>query len=100
MNSSLYQIANTHDASQIILGGTRSPNDWYPKARPQTTIDILRKAIALAPELAPPGTVNPTYEDLLPLVISEGCGFRPARKGGIRLEREMVGDVPIIHNYG
>lgn len=85
---------------QVILGSTKTPNDWYPKARPETTIKILQKAVALAPELASPGTVNPTYEDLLPLIIEEGCGFRPARKGGIRLEQEMMGDIPVVYNYG
>lgn len=87
-------------SGDIILGGTKIDNDWYPKARPETTIDILKRCIALAPELAPPGTTNPTYQDLLPLVIEDGCGFRPARKGGIRLEREIVGDTIIVYNYG
>ena len=85
---------------QIILGGTRDANDWYPKPRPETKISILKRAIALAPELAPPGTKNPTYEDLIPLIVEDGCGLRPARKGGIRLEREIVSGTPVVHNYG
>jgi len=87
-------------SGDVILGGTKVSDDWYPKARPETTINILERAIVLAPELAPPGTTNPTYKDLLPLVIEDGCGFRPARKGGIRLEREIIGNTIIIHNYG
>jgi len=50
---------------------------------------------------------KPTIEDLKPLIIEEGCGLRPARKGGIRLQSEWVrvpGSkqlmVPIIYNYG
>lgn len=50
---------------------------------------------------------EPTVEDLKPLIVEEGCGFRPARKGGIRLQCEWVAvpgsegqTVPIIHNYG
>ena len=73
---------------------------WYPKARPETKISILKLAIALAPELAPPGTRNPTYEDLIPLITDEGCGLRPGRKGGILLEREIVSGIPVVHNYG
>jgi len=87
-------------SGDVILGGTRDENDWYPKARPETKTQILKRAIALAPELAPPGTKNPTYEDLLPLVIEDGCGLRPGRKGGIRLERETVSGIPVVHNYG
>lgn len=75
-------------------------DDWYPKPRPETRIDILKRVFALVPELAPPGIENPTYEDLIPLVIEDGCGFRPGRKGGIRLEREIVSGVPVIYNYG
>ena len=85
---------------QIILGGTLGVDDWYPKPRPETTISILKRAIALAPELAPPGTKAPTYEDLIPLIVEDGCGLRPGRKGGIRLERETVSGIPVVHNYG
>lgn len=93
-----YQTFNC--SRQIILGGTRDANDWYPNPRPETRIAILKRAIALAPELAPPGTQNPTYEDLIPLIVEDGCGLRPARKGGIRLEREIVSGTPVVHNYG
>jgi len=84
----------------VILGGTRGVDDWYPKPRPETRISILKRAIALAPDLAPPGAMNPTYEDLIPLVIEDGCGLRPGRKGGIRLEREIISGIPVVHNYG
>jgi len=94
----------------VIVGGTRVADDWFPKARPETTIDILERGIALYPELAPPSVRNerePTIEDLKALIIEEGCGLRPARMGGIRLHSEWVADpgseghmVPIIHNYG
>ena len=44
----------------------------------------------------------------MPHVVGEGCGLRPARKGGFRLELEWVeganvrreGRIPVIHNYG
>jgi len=94
----------------VVVGGTRVADDWYPIPRPETTVDILERGLALHPELAPPlihvGR-EPTVEDLKPLIIEEGCGLRPARKGGIRLQSEWVrvpGSerrmVPVIHNYG
>jgi hypothetical protein len=63
---------------------------------------------ALCPELAPPEIRNqrpPTLDDVLPLIIEEGCGLRPARKGGIRLETELFEagkntKVPVVFNYG
>ncbi|KAK2465596.1 hypothetical protein APHAL10511_002488 [Amanita phalloides] len=96
-------------SGEVVVGGTREPNDWYPAPRPDTKKEILGNAIALCPELAPPevrAIREPTVEDVLPLVIEEGCGFRPARKGGIRLEVEWFQSgatfraVPVVHNYG
>jgi len=94
----------------VVVGGTRVADDWYPIPRPETTIDILERGLALHSELAPPdvrGKRKPTVEDLKPLIIEEGCGLRPARKGGIRLQTEWVSVsgskqlmVPVIHNYG
>ena len=61
--------------------------------RPETKQDILKRGLALCPELASPDIRverKPTIDDVLPLIISEGCGLRPARKGGIRLEVEWT----------
>lgn len=92
----------------IVVGGTMHANDYYPVPRPEISEDILRRGFELAPELAPPGTENPTIESVRPLIRYEGCGLRPARKGGIRFEVEWVteiagrGDekVPLVHQYG
>ncbi|TDL21987.1 nucleotide-binding domain-containing protein [Rickenella mellea] len=101
-------------SGDVIVGGTKIDNDWYPNPRPETTADILSRALTLCPELAPPflsqdgqtiRNPNPTVEDLQPIIIESGCGLRPARKGGIRLETEqhetISGNVvQIVHNYG
>jgi hypothetical protein len=77
--------------------------------RTEITRDILERGFALCPELASPDIRverKPTIDDVLPHIVSEGCGFRPARKGGVRLEVEWTegiggrGRVPVIHNYG
>jgi len=93
----------------VILGGTIDKDDWYPTPRPEITKDILNRVFTLCPELAPPevrATREPTVDDLLPLVLEEGCGLRPARAGGVRIELEWLEDVkrqrevPVVHNYG
>ncbi|KAI5117886.1 hypothetical protein M0805_002277 [Coniferiporia weirii] len=95
-------------SGDVIVGGIKDKNDWEPKPRPETTVDILTRALAICPELSPTYAENPhpTIEDLKPIIIEEGCGLRPARKGGIRLETGVLETakglkVPIVHGgYG
>ncbi|KAJ6590474.1 D-amino-acid oxidase [Mycena vulgaris] len=95
-------------SGDVIVGGIKVENDWYPVPRPETTLDILKRGFALCPELAPPeirAQREPVFEDLQPIIIEEGCGLRPGRKGGIRLEVEWVENqdqkkVPVVFNYG
>lgn len=65
--------------------------------------------LALCPELAAPSvraSRAPTVEDLEALIVDEGCGLRPGRKGGIRLDvgsierEEGGGTIPVVYNYG
>ncbi|KAF7348437.1 Nuclear export factor [Mycena venus] len=77
-------------SGDIIVGGIKVENDWYPVPRHETTLDILKRGFALY---------------LQPIIIEEGCGLRPARKGGIRLEVEWFAianqnKVPVVYNYG
>ncbi|KDQ60147.1 hypothetical protein JAAARDRAFT_125639, partial [Jaapia argillacea MUCL 33604] len=96
-------------SGDVIVGGIKVSDDWFPTPRAETTLDILTRGLALCPELVPAEIRDkrePAVDDILPLVIEEGCGLRPARKGGIRLETEWFADqrsnhqVPVIHNYG
>lgn len=79
----------------------------YPVARPSTTTEILKRSLALCPELVSPeirAVRAPTIDDIRPLVIEEGCGFRPARKGGVRLDVDWTTNgthnIPVVFNYG
>ncbi|KAH9932225.1 D-amino-acid oxidase [Fomitopsis serialis] len=94
---------------EVIIGGTKMENDWYPAARPETTEDILQRCLAFCPELAPPeirAQRAPTVDDLRALILEAGVGLRPARKGGLRLEVEWVTNprgnvkIPMVFNYG
>ena len=105
---------------EIILGGTREENDWYPYPRPDTTRDILVRASQICPALipanstapaltgesAPPRIIDPE-QILQTLVVEAIVGFRPSRRNGIRLERGPdillgpgVEPTAVIHNYG
>lgn len=113
-------------SGDVIIGGTADAGDWERTPRPETTQMIKERGIALCPELLPEDKRSARrIEDLD--VIEEGCGLRPTRKGGIRLEIERIGasflarslalkdadggrdaeiegkkgeTIPVVHNYG
>lgn len=33
-------------------------------------------------------------------IIRHGVGLRPVRRQGVRIEKEKIGDVTVVHNYG
>lgn len=62
-----------------------SPYDRHDKPRPETTRTILENAVKYDRTLLPPEKrASGTYEDLD--LVSQGCGLRPSRKGGFRME--------------
>ncbi|KAI9054274.1 hypothetical protein LZ554_001442 [Drepanopeziza brunnea f. sp. 'monogermtubi'] len=75
----------------VILGGCRIDNEWGADVDLAFAEDIKRRCCKLAPELGRP-------EDLK--VLQHGVGLRPSRKGGPRLEKELIGGGVVIHNYG
>ncbi|KZS91403.1 FAD-linked reductase, partial [Sistotremastrum niveocremeum HHB9708] len=99
-------------SGDVILGGTRGIDDWHPHPRPSTTSEILTRTLAVHPSLLPASTLasikasgrSPTIQDLEPQIIESGCGLRPGRKGGIRLEKGELevdgGKVKVVYNYG
>ena len=89
--------------TDIIVGGTAVPDDWDPEPREEVTRLILEKGLAMCPELiAPEKRDRASVDDIE--VIEVGVGLRPARKGGIRLDVERMGEggsrVLVVHNYG
>ena len=59
----------------------------------QMTREILEGCKELAPELL---DKDDTFE-----VLSVQCGLRPAREGGVRVEKEVVGGRwKVVHAYG
>ncbi|KAK5636939.1 hypothetical protein RRF57_012651 [Xylaria bambusicola] len=76
-----------------IIGGTKIPNDWNPNPSLELREKILSNFAAIYPDiLGPEGKFT---------VIKDIIGRRPARKGGMRLEKEIAqGEKCIIHAYG
>ena len=107
--ASLIAVLNVR---QTVIGGTMEVDDWYPHPRTETGRAILERALRLMHDLIPPNVCDEsskaTIADLEPYIVEHGCGLRPARNGGIRVERDTIRvggaaggrEVPIVYNYG
>ncbi|EEB07410.1 D-amino acid oxidase [Schizosaccharomyces japonicus yFS275] len=80
----------------VILGGYLQRGNWDAEAKPEETQSILERAYALMPELTHGEGVKAFK------IRSVGVGLRPSRKGGARVELDVVpgSSVPLVHNYG
>jgi D-amino-acid oxidase len=78
-----------------ILGGTKEENVWDSEPDVKATEEILRRNAWQVPELLT--GPNGGFE-----VLSVQCGLRPGRKGGPRVEQEVLdgGRVRVVHAYG
>jgi len=77
-----------------ILGGTMQAGNW--ESQPDLNIAnlIMKRAVSIAPELT--GGKGVEHLD----IIRHGVGLRPGREGGVRLEKEKIDGVWVVHNYG
>ncbi|KAJ8114714.1 hypothetical protein OPT61_g3471 [Boeremia exigua] len=77
-----------------ILGGTLQVGNWESQPDLNIANRIMKRAVSIAPEL----TEGKGAEHLD--VIRHGVGLRPARRDGLRLEKEKIDGVWVVHNYG
>ncbi|KAH8926289.1 FAD dependent oxidoreductase [Atractiella rhizophila] len=90
----------------VILGGTRHDGDWAAEPKEDITKGIKERCLLLMPDLLPEDKrEGGTIDDLD--VIEAGCGLRPSRHGGVRIEEDSNGlkapdgvSVRLIHAYG
>ncbi|WPJ58216.1 hypothetical protein SMAC4_02862 [Sordaria macrospora] len=77
-----------------IIGGTKEPDNWDPKPDPQARERLLRAFEGTYPKMLAEGKTRLTP-------VRDIVGRRPTRKGGLRLEGEMVdGAGFVMHAYG
>jgi FAD dependent oxidoreductase. len=77
-----------------ILGGTYMKGNWDPNPDPNIAMRIMKRTVQTHPEL----TGGKGIEGLD--IIRHGVGLRPAREGGVRIEKEMIDGTWVVHNYG
>ncbi|KAI4764315.1 FAD dependent oxidoreductase [Aureobasidium sp. EXF-3400] len=83
-----------------ILGGCLQADRWDSAVDPNLATRIMKRAIALAPELVPEGQGIEALD-----IIRHGVGLRPMRKGGIRTDKETIMGpdgraVKVVHSIG
>ncbi|RPB01422.1 FAD dependent oxidoreductase [Choiromyces venosus 120613-1] len=78
-----------------VLGGTYQKGDWNGVPDMATAERIMKRAVQWCPELVKEGEGVEGLD-----VIRHGVGLRPLRIGGARVEREVIGGVRVVHNYG
>ncbi|TVY36662.1 D-amino-acid oxidase [Lachnellula subtilissima] len=79
-----------------VLGGCTQVGSWAGEVDVEMAGRIMGRAVGLCPELV--GGKEDGVKGLD--VIRHGVGLRPARKGGVRIESEVVDGVQVVHNYG
>jgi D-amino-acid oxidase len=77
-----------------ILGGCYQKGNWDGNVDPTLAIRIMKRAVKLCPEL----TDGKGIEHLD--IVRHGVGLRPVRESGARIEKERIGGVTVVHNYG
>ena len=77
-----------------ILGGCYQKGRWDGEVDEGLAKRIMKRAVRACPEL----TGGQGVEGLD--VVRHGVGLRPVREGGARVEKERVGGVWVVHNYG
>jgi D-amino-acid oxidase len=77
-----------------ILGGTYQKGNWNAQPDMEQAKRIMKRAVEVCPAL----TGGKGVEALD--VIRHGVGLRPLRTGGVRIERERINGVWVVHNYG
>lgn len=78
-----------------ILGGCYQKHQWDALPDPNLAVRIMKRAIAICPELVGEGQGIEGLD-----IIRHGVGLRPLRDDGPRIEAEMIEGVAVVHNYG
>lgn len=77
-----------------VLGGSVQRGNLDSAVDPGLAVRIMKRAVQMCPALT--GGKGIEHLD----IIRHGVGIRPVRGGGTRVERERIGGVLVVHNYG
>jgi D-amino-acid oxidase len=78
-----------------ILGGCYQKGNWDSQVDPSLAVRIMKRCVDACPGMVAKGKGVEGLD-----VVRHGVGLRPVREGGARVEKERVGGVWVVHNYG
>jgi D-amino-acid oxidase len=90
----LVYFMNRASGGGTVLGGSYQIGNWDSQPDLNLATRIMQRAVKLHPQLAD----GKGIEGLS--IIRHTVGLRPYRKEGVRLEKEKIDGVWIVHNYG
>lgn len=77
-----------------ILGGCYQKGNWESQVDPNLAVRIMERAVKACPALTGGRGIGNLD------IIRHGVGLRPVRESGTRVEKERIGDLWVVHNYG
>lgn len=87
-------LPDLHAGGGTLLGGCYRTGDWDSQPDPNLALRIMKRCVDVCPDL----TGGKGVEALD--VVRHGVGLRPLRLGGVRLEKERIDGLWVVHNYG
>jgi len=78
-----------------VIGGSYQKGNWDTTPDPNMTQRMLKRAIEVCPQLVKPGQGVEGLD-----IVRVYAALRPLRIGGVRLEKEEIDGVTVVHNYG
>ncbi|CAG9981050.1 unnamed protein product [Clonostachys byssicola] len=93
-NSELCYMMTRADGGGTIVGGSYEPGNWNPEPDPNQSVRIMSRIVELVPELSKGNGVRGLD------IARHAVGFRPFRHGGVRIEKEKIDGVWVVHHYG
>ncbi|KAF5007174.1 hypothetical protein FDECE_6484 [Fusarium decemcellulare] len=93
-NSELCYMMMRADGGGTIIGGSYEVGNWNPEPDPNQAVRIMSRIVELVPELSKGDGIRGLD------IVRHAVGFRPFRKGGVRIEKENIDGVWVVHHYG
>ena len=104
----MYAVSGTDDGSDestymmnraagggLVLGGCMQRHNWESQPDINLANRIMKRCVDLCPDMVPNGK---GIEGLS--IVRHGVGLRPMREDGIRVAKEVIKGIPVVHNYG